>query len=89
MCSGYLVERDGFRLLIDTGYATLPRLLEAVGAEMIDGVFVSHGHADHCGDLHPLLRARVLSEGAAMPLTVYTLPKAPDRLPPARQSPSQ
>jgi ribonuclease BN (tRNA processing enzyme) len=24
-CSGYLVEHDGFRLLIDPGYATLPR----------------------------------------------------------------
>ena len=26
-CSGYLVEHEGFRLLIDPGYAILPRLL--------------------------------------------------------------
>jgi hypothetical protein len=26
-CSGYLVEHGGFRLVIDVGYATVPRLL--------------------------------------------------------------
>jgi ribonuclease BN (tRNA processing enzyme) len=26
-CSGYLVEHDGFRLLVDPGYAIVPRLL--------------------------------------------------------------
>jgi ribonuclease BN (tRNA processing enzyme) len=31
-CSGYLVEHDGFQLLIDPGYATLPRLLEVLDA---------------------------------------------------------
>src|SRR5919108_5556668 len=27
-CSGYLVEDDGFRLLLDPGYAVVPRLLQ-------------------------------------------------------------
>ena len=27
-CSGFLVEEEGFLLLLDAGYATLPRLLE-------------------------------------------------------------
>ena len=27
-CSGYLVEHDGFRLLVDLGYAVVPRLFE-------------------------------------------------------------
>jgi ribonuclease BN (tRNA processing enzyme) len=27
-CSGFLVEHDGFRLVVDLGYATMPRLLE-------------------------------------------------------------
>jgi ribonuclease BN (tRNA processing enzyme) len=31
-CSGYLVEHDGFRLLIDPGYAILPRLLTVADA---------------------------------------------------------
>ncbi len=46
-CSGYLAEHDGFRLLIDPGYATLPRLLLAVAdATEVDAVLVSHGHPD-------------------------------------------
>jgi ribonuclease BN (tRNA processing enzyme) len=27
-CTGYLLEHDGFRPLVDAGYATLSRLLE-------------------------------------------------------------
>ena len=79
-CSGYLVESDGFRLLIDPGYATLPRLLEYVGAELIDAVLISHGHPDHCADLHPLLRARALRDSPPPPLAIHTLPKAVDRV---------
>jgi ribonuclease BN (tRNA processing enzyme) len=77
-CSGYLVEHDGFRLLVDPGYATVPRLLERVGADEIDAVFVSHGHPDHCVDLNPLLRARALRDDPAPPLSVYALPGALD-----------
>ncbi|MFI0960933.1 MBL fold metallo-hydrolase [Streptomyces sp. NPDC021080] len=69
-CSGYLVERDGFRLLIDPGYATFPRLLGHVTPDEVDAVLVSHGHPDHCADLNPLLRARALGDtpSSAMPL---------------------
>jgi ribonuclease BN (tRNA processing enzyme) len=76
-CSGYLIEHDGFRLLIDPGYATMPRLLESTGAEQINAVFVTHGHPDHCVDLNPLLRARVLTDDTpAPPLPVYAPPSA-------------
>jgi glyoxylase-like metal-dependent hydrolase (beta-lactamase superfamily II) len=46
-CSSYLVEHDGFRLLIDAGYAIVPRLLERVAASQLDAVFISHGHPGH------------------------------------------
>ena len=59
-CSGYLVEHDGFRLLIDAGYATVPRLLQLVRPGLVDAVLISHGHPDHCADLNPLLRARAM-----------------------------
>jgi ribonuclease BN (tRNA processing enzyme) len=80
-CSGYLVEHDGFRVLVDPGYAIVPRLLERVAADAVDAVLISHSHPDHCADLHPLLRARVL--GAATPpaaLPVHSLPGAADRV---------
>jgi ribonuclease BN (tRNA processing enzyme) len=69
-CSGFLVEHDDFRLLVDVGYATFPRLLEATTAERLDAVLISHGHPDHCADLNPLLRARALvaDPPAALPV---------------------
>lgn len=75
-CSGFLVEHDGFRLLLDLGYATVPRLLERVGAESIDAVYISHGHPDHCADLNPLLRARALRDDPVPALPVYAPPGA-------------
>ncbi|MDJ1134883.1 MBL fold metallo-hydrolase [Streptomyces iconiensis] len=71
-CSGYVVDSGGFRLLIDPGYATLPRLWEREGGvDGIDAVLVSHGHPDHCADLNPLLRARDLSDEPPEALGVY------------------
>jgi ribonuclease BN (tRNA processing enzyme) len=75
-CSGYLIEHDGFRLLVDPGYAIVPRLLGIVPAESIDAVLVSHGHPDHVADLNPLLRARLMSDDATPRLPAYTLPDA-------------
>ena len=77
-CSGYLLEHDGFRLLIDPGYAVLPRLLRHVDAAEVDAVLVSHGHPDHCADLNPLLRARSLRADPGPALPVFALPGALD-----------
>lgn len=77
-CSGYLVEHGGARLLLDPGYATLPRLLALMAAEDVDAVLVSHGHPDHCADLNPLLRARALGGRPVPPLPVYAPPGALD-----------
>ncbi|GAA4024019.1 MULTISPECIES: MBL fold metallo-hydrolase [Streptomyces] len=70
-CSGYLVEYAGFRLLVDPGYATLPRLLLHTTVDAVDAVLVSHGHPDHCADLNPLLRARGLSDTPPPALPVF------------------
>ena len=76
--SGYLLEQDGFRLVLDLGYATLPRLLALMPAGAVDAVLVSHGHPDHCADVNPLLRARALGPAQAPPLPLYCLPGALD-----------
>jgi ribonuclease BN (tRNA processing enzyme) len=77
-CSGYLVTADGFRLLVDPGYATLPRLLALLPADEVDAVLVSHGHPDHCADVHPLLRARAYGDAHPPPLPLYAPPGALD-----------
>ena len=70
-CSGFLLRHDGFSLLVDVGYAVLPRLLELMPAEQVDAVYISHGHPDHCADLNPLLRARSMGGADPDPLPVY------------------
>ncbi|MQA94425.1 MAG: MBL fold metallo-hydrolase [Streptosporangiales bacterium] len=76
--SGYLVEHDGFRLIMDLGYATFPRLLEYVPAGAVDAVLISHGHPDHCVDINPLLRARAQSDRPPPVLPLYSLAGALD-----------
>ncbi|GAA2581684.1 MULTISPECIES: MBL fold metallo-hydrolase [Streptomyces] len=50
-CSGYLVEGGGTRLWMDAGSGTLGALREHTGLDRIDGIWISHLHADHCADL--------------------------------------
>jgi ribonuclease BN (tRNA processing enzyme) len=50
-CSSYLLEHDGFRLVVDMGAGSLGALQRHVGLLDVDAVYVSHLHADHCIDL--------------------------------------
>jgi ribonuclease BN (tRNA processing enzyme) len=79
-CSGFLADHDGFRLLIDAGYAIMPRLLQLIRPGQVDAVLISHGHPDHCADLNPLLRARVMGASGLPPLPVYAPAGALDRV---------
>ena len=73
-CSGFVLEHDGFRVVLDLGYATLPRLLAVVGSSAgdgVDAVVVTHRHADHAIDLHGLFRARWFARRGAAPVPLY------------------
>jgi ribonuclease BN (tRNA processing enzyme) len=54
--TGYLLEVDGFRLLLDCGSGVVARYLQVFGpsAPPIDAIVISHCHADHVFDLVPL-----------------------------------
>jgi ribonuclease BN (tRNA processing enzyme) len=70
--SCYLVEADGFRLLIDLGNGALGALQRHAGTDDIDAVCLSHLHADHCLDLCSYCVARLYPPGGARPrIPVY------------------
>ena len=50
-CSSYLVEHDGFRLVVDLGAGSLGALQRHIGLLDVDAIYISHLHADHCIDL--------------------------------------
>ena len=51
--SGYLVEEDGRRLLLDCGPGVLPRLRRLEPWPRLDAIVITHFHLDHWGDLVP------------------------------------
>jgi ribonuclease BN (tRNA processing enzyme) len=57
-CSSYLLEQDGFRLLLDVGNGSTGALQEACGLLGPDAVVVSHLHGDHYLDLITYTYAR-------------------------------
>jgi ribonuclease BN (tRNA processing enzyme) len=70
--SCYLIEADGFRLLLDLGNGALGALQRHAGIYDIDAVCLSHLHADHCLDLCSYCVARIYSPGGPQPrIPVY------------------
>jgi ribonuclease BN (tRNA processing enzyme) len=56
-CSGYLVEADGHRVLLDCGSGVFSKLRRFVEYVDVDAVVISHLHADHILDLVPFASA--------------------------------
>ena len=59
--SCYLLEAEGFRLVIDLGNGALGVLQRYAGLFSIDAICLSHLHADHCIDLGAYWVARQYS----------------------------
>jgi ribonuclease BN (tRNA processing enzyme) len=80
-CSAYLVEADGFRLLIDFGPGAISALQRYAGLKSIDAILLTHLHGDHMLDAcsYVVVR-RYAPDGPYPPLPVYAPAGAPDRL---------
>ncbi|WP_018921604.1 MBL fold metallo-hydrolase [Salsuginibacillus kocurii] len=72
--SGYLLEADGFRLLLDCGSGVISNLQRYTELNQLDAVVLSHYHHDHAADVKVLHYHRILrhyGEGQERPLTIY------------------
>ncbi|WP_209121964.1 MBL fold metallo-hydrolase [Alkalihalobacillus sp. BA299] len=58
--SGYLLEKDGFRLLIDCGSGVVSHLQKYCPLDQLDALIVSHYHHDHFSDIGVLQYARLV-----------------------------
>jgi ribonuclease BN (tRNA processing enzyme) len=56
-CSGYLIEENGFGLLLDCGSGVFSKLRRFRDYVDVGAVVLSHMHADHCLDLVPFAYA--------------------------------
>ncbi|WP_408606146.1 MBL fold metallo-hydrolase [Jeotgalibacillus campisalis] len=58
--SGYLIEQDNFRILLDCGSGVLSHLQRYVSPEELDAVVITHYHPDHTADIGVLQHALLI-----------------------------
>lgn len=76
--SGYLVEHDGYKILVDCGSAVLSNLQTYIKPEELDAVVLSHYHADHVADIGVLQHALLIGKyvnGTNNNLPIYGHPQ--------------
>lgn len=79
--SCYLVQAEGFRLVLDLGNGALGALQRHIGLYDIDAICLSHQHADHCIDMCGYSVARTYHPDGAMPkIPVYGPARTAERL---------
>lgn len=68
-CSGYLVEHENVKILVDCGSGVLGRLQSLIDLRELSAVYLTHLHFDHTSDMLPL---RYLLDDLNVKLDVYT-----------------
>jgi ribonuclease BN (tRNA processing enzyme) len=80
-CSAYLVEADGYRLLLDFGSGSLSALQRYAGLTAVDAILLTHLHCDHILDAVSYVVVRRYAPGGPLPaLPVYAPPGADRRI---------
>jgi ribonuclease BN (tRNA processing enzyme) len=89
-CSAYLVEAEGFRLLIDFGSGSLSALQRYSDMNAIDAIILTHLHCDHMLDACTYIVVRRYDPtGARPPVPVYAPLGAAERISAAYSSDSE
>ncbi|WP_067725826.1 MBL fold metallo-hydrolase [Oceanobacillus damuensis] len=73
-CSGFLIQQDGFSLLLDCGSGVVPQLQNYIDLNEINHVVLSHYHYDHFSDIGVMLFSRLVNtqlKRADKPLSIY------------------
>jgi ribonuclease BN (tRNA processing enzyme) len=79
--SCYLLETEGFRLVIDLGNGALGVLQQFAELFSVDAICLSHLHADHCVDLGSYWVARQYApDGPRPPIGVHGPPGTAERV---------
>jgi ribonuclease BN (tRNA processing enzyme) len=79
--SCYLLEADGFRLVVEFGNGALGPLQKHAALFGVDAVCLSHLHADHCVDLYSYAIARTYSPAGPQPvIPVYGPARTRERI---------
>ncbi|GAA4919372.1 MBL fold metallo-hydrolase [Streptomonospora salina] len=80
-CSGYLVTGGSGAVWLDAGPGTLAQLQRHTRLPELDGIWISHLHADHCADLLTAFYALVYADQPPQaPIPLYGPPGTADRL---------
>ncbi|MFC3040664.1 MBL fold metallo-hydrolase [Virgibacillus xinjiangensis] len=72
--SSYLLEKDGYSLLMDAGSGSLSKLQKYKQLDQLDAVILSHYHQDHIADIGVLQYSRLVQSfvtGAQDVLPIY------------------
>jgi ribonuclease BN (tRNA processing enzyme) len=72
--SGYLIEAQGQRVLLDCGAGVLAKLREHEDWPRVDSICITHFHLDHWGDLVPWVWALSFGPASELPAPELWLP---------------
>jgi ribonuclease BN (tRNA processing enzyme) len=75
VCSGYLLEADGTRLLVDCGNGASAMLQRFCEFDDLDGIVITHRHVDHCIDLIGMYYALRFHADGHKSLRLYAAPR--------------